>query len=175
MKKTVLIFIVMLMIPLILLACSNNSVETEESSAEMFPEFNLKNLEGEEIGNEIFSDSAVTLINLWGTFCSPCIREMPELDKLYKEKKDDGLGVLGIVTDGNEAVAKEIIDALVISYEHLIPTEDFSKEYLINFEYVPTTIFVNSKGEIVGETIVGARTYEEFEKIVDNLLKENKK
>lgn len=174
MKKTILALFIILTFSLMLFGCSGKEEETE-SSAEMFPEFQLKDLEGNEIDNEVFSESTVTLVNLWGTFCSPCIREMPELDKLYKEKKDDGLGVIGIVTDGNETVANEIIGALGISYSHLVPTEEFSKDYLFNFEYVPTTIFVNSKGEIVGETIVGARSYDEFKEIIEKLLKENKK
>lgn len=176
MKKTLLPFFAIMILIVLMSGCSKDSVDAteEESSEEMFPEFQLQNLKGEDLDNDIFENNTVTLVNLWGTFCSPCIREMPELDKLYKEKSKDGLGVLGIVTDGNETVANEIIDALEISYEHVIPTEEFSKEYLMNFEYVPTTIFVNSKGEIVGETIVGARTYEEFEEIIDDLLKENK-
>ncbi len=40
-----------------------------------------------------------TLVNCFTTWCSPCVNEMPDLDKLYQEMKEKGVGVVGMVID----------------------------------------------------------------------------
>jgi thiol-disulfide isomerase/thioredoxin len=41
----------------------------------------------------------VVLINFWATWCPPCLKEMPELDRLYREHHTDGLDIIGISMD----------------------------------------------------------------------------
>ena len=41
--------------------------------------FESQDLDGNKITSDIFSNNIITMINIWGTFCGPCIREMPEL------------------------------------------------------------------------------------------------
>lgn len=142
----------------------------ESSDVEKFPEFTLKNMAGEEVTEAIFADYDLTLVNIWGTTCPPCIQEMPELEKLQNDYADKGFKVLGIVADGNHLAADEIIKALVVTYEHIIPDEDFYHDYLIDIQFVPTTVFVNSQGEIVGETMVGGYDYETFEETIQSLM-----
>ena len=47
----------------------------------------------------MFSDYDLTLVNVFTTWCSPCVKEIPELQELYKEMKDKGVGVAGVVLD----------------------------------------------------------------------------
>lgn len=163
----------------ITVAEDGNAIESVEESGEedleevnqnKFPEFALKNLKDEEVTEAIFSDHDLVLVNIWGTTCAPCIREMPELEKLEKNYSEKGLKVLGIVSDGNNLAAKEITDALLLTYEHIVADEAFAYGYLSNFQFVPTTLFVNSEGLILGEPMVGAYDYETFEeKVVEYL------
>ena len=46
------------------------------------PAFTTEDLDGNEVTESILKDKDVTMINIWGTFCPPCIEEMPELAKL---------------------------------------------------------------------------------------------
>ncbi len=39
------------------------------------------------------------MVNIFTTWCSPCVAEMPELEKLYQQMKDKGVGVVGVVLD----------------------------------------------------------------------------
>lgn len=144
--------------------------ELVEEDANIFPAFELKNLDEETVTEAVFSEHELTLINIWGTTCAPCIREMPELEKLQNNYKDQGLKVVGIVADGNYLAGKEIVNALLLTYEHIIPDEEFALGYLRQFQFVPTTIFVNSDGEILGEPMVGAYDYETFEEAVKDHL-----
>lgn len=59
------------------------------------PDFELKTLTGETIKLSDLRGQAV-LINLWATWCPPCREEMPTLEKMYKEYKDQGLVILGV-------------------------------------------------------------------------------
>ena len=42
----------------------------------------------------------VVLLDFWATFCKPCLRAMPELEKLYQKHRQRGLLVLGVSIDG---------------------------------------------------------------------------
>jgi thiol-disulfide isomerase/thioredoxin len=149
---------------------SGQATEETEIEANLFPAFELKNLDEETVTEVMFSEHELTLVNIWGTTCAPCIREMPELEKLQNNYKDEGLKVVGIIADGNYLAGREIVNALLLTYEHIIPDEDFALGYLSQFQFVPTTLFVNSDGEIIGDPMVGAYDYETFEEAVKNHL-----
>lgn len=155
------------------------SLETEESVAEepeiavtlnAFPVFELQNLNEETVTDEIFSEHELTLVNIWATTCPPCIREMPELEQLQNNYKDKGLKVVGLIADGNYLAGKKIVEGLLLTYEQIIPDKEFLQDYLSQFQFVPTTLFVNTKGEILGDPMVGAYDYETFEEVVKKHL-----
>ena len=56
------------------------------------------NAEGEDIDLAEFADN-VTLVNFWATWCPPCLKELPGMDKLQTKLKDDGLNVVAISLD----------------------------------------------------------------------------
>lgn len=152
------------------LVTEDSTSEVEEEVANKFPEFDLKTLKEEAISQDFFAEHELTLVNIWGTTCAPCIKEMPELQKLKSNYEDQGFNVIGFVTDGNYLAAKEITDALLITYEQVIPDEAFAKDYLSGFQFIPTTLFVNKDGVIIGDPIVGAKDYESFEEKVKEYL-----
>lgn len=55
------------------------------------PAFEVTDLEGNPVGesNSIFENTDITVVNCWGTFCTPCIDEMPELEEWTKEMPDN--------------------------------------------------------------------------------------
>ena len=48
-------------------------------------EFSAQIVNGDAVGSSIFKDYQLTMINIWGTLCKPCINEMPDLEALYQE------------------------------------------------------------------------------------------
>ncbi len=68
------------------------------------PDFDLPTLDGAHVSLGSLRGKVV-LIDFWSTICDPCLKEMPELVKLYQERKDKGFTVLAIATDGPETVA----------------------------------------------------------------------
>jgi len=142
--------------------------------------FSTKNLEGKEISDDMFAKNKVTMLNIWGTFCPPCIKEMPDLAKLNETNKEKGVEVAGIVidlTDRNGNIipqAKKDADTIIAktgaNYTHIVPSKDMMNGLLRNVQAVPTTIFVNSEGKIIGQIYMGARSQKDWQKIIDALL-----
>lgn len=75
------------------------------TSAALPPDFELPRLSG---GSERLSThfgKSVVLIDFWATFCKPCLKSMPELDALYRDRKERGFVVLGVSIDGPGSTA----------------------------------------------------------------------
>lgn len=135
-----------------------------------FPEFSAKTVEGGEISNDVFKDSKLTVVNVWGSWCGPCVQEIPELQKLSENMKDKNVNVIGIAQDAgsNFQAVKEVLDKSKVTYQNIIPsgaTEDF----VMSLQAFPTTFFVDSQGKIV-YAIQGSKNLEGFTQIVDDLL-----
>jgi thiol-disulfide isomerase/thioredoxin len=143
-------------------------------------EFWTLDLEGQETTQQIFAPYELTMINVWATYCSPCLEEMPALAQLQKEFAPKGVNIIGIVSDVNfsneEAFAKSIGTAKYIiqetgaDYTHLLPSEDLYNLRLKDVQVVPETFFVDNKGNIVGETYYGARDTKTWRGIMESTL-----
>jgi peroxiredoxin len=79
----------------ILFACM---VSVAPVQAQQAPDFSLRNLDNQEVTLSELKGSVV-LVNFWATWCGPCQVEMPHLQRLYDELKDEGLVVLAISVD----------------------------------------------------------------------------
>ncbi|MCT4618414.1 MAG: TlpA family protein disulfide reductase [Marinisporobacter sp.] len=137
-----------------------------------FPTFKTKDINGKDISSNIFKENKLTMINIWGTFCGPCISEMPDLQELYKEVKKENVNIIGIIGDakGNEETAKDIIAKTKVSYINILPNAVIQNEFLKDISAYPTSIFVDEKGNIVGEPIIGARSKDDYRKVIMKTL-----
>ncbi|WP_176461930.1 TlpA disulfide reductase family protein [Anaeromicrobium sediminis] len=172
--KKILISIFAIILVLSLGACGNEKVKSEktEISTEKlskFPEFKLNDLNGNEVSSKDFKDYDITMINIWGTFYSPCINELPKLQKLNEAYEDKNFRLMGIVVDRDEYGAKELLKEKGITYTNFLPNRDI-EELLANFDEVPTTIFVNKNGQVLNKVVVGGKSFEDYDKIVKGLL-----
>ncbi len=136
-------------------------VNTAQASpvAKNVPAFTAETITGETVTNEIFASKKITLVNIWGTFCPPCIAEMPELAEMARNLPADAQ-IIGLVLDASENStqvqrAQEITQQAGADFVNIIPDAQL-QNFMENIEAVPTTIFVNSKGEVVGKAIIGA-------------------
>jgi len=155
-----------------------------EKKEKTFSSFVASDISGLWVDESLFSDYDLTMINLWATSCGPCLSEMPELAKLDERYEKDGFQVVGILVDclgGDGSIsmsvvekARVIIDATGADYTHLLPTEHLAEAKVNQVMYVPETIFVNSRGEIIGDSIVGAHSSDEWEAIILEYLKQVK-
>ncbi|MFR8547070.1 MAG: TlpA family protein disulfide reductase [Lachnospiraceae bacterium] len=145
------------------------------ASSGLFGTFEAQTLDGETVTQDIFAQAELTMVNIWGTFCGPCISEMPELGELSREYADKGMQLIGIVsdaTDPDNETAHLIIEETKADYQHLVVSESLYYNYLMNVQAVPTTVFVDKQGNQVGEIYTGARSKADWAAIADELLEE---
>lgn len=159
------------------LADGGNGGGTAQASpvAKNIPTFTTKTITGETVTNEIFASKKITMVNIWGTFCPPCIAEMPELGEMARSLPDDAQ-IIGFVCDASEDYPQQIAKAVQITREadanfvNIVLDENLTR-FIDGVEAVPTTIFVNSKGEVVGKVIVGADVGA-YKREIEKLLKQ---
>ncbi len=161
--------------------------ETEQGAFELeekqsaLNSFYTWDLDGRLVDESIFKDNKLTMINLWGTFCGPCLSEMPDLGELNRENKEKGLQIVGIITDMQfskdntfdsniVSTAKELREMTKADYLHLTPSYDLYYAKLQYVSGIPETIFVDSEGNLVGKSYMGARSKDAWQKIIDETL-----
>ena len=71
----------------------------EQKGTENIGEFSTEDVQGNSYTQEMFGDYDLTMVNVFATWCGPCISEIPDLEKLYGEMKEQGVNVAGIVLD----------------------------------------------------------------------------
>lgn len=153
------------------------------SSTGIMGSFSAYDLQKNAVNQDILKDYDLTMVNVWATYCSPCISEMPELKELSEKYEKEGVQVVGLITDVlnsdgsfNDAqieTAKEIVSKTGADYTHILPTEDLY-HILVQVSAVPTTFFVDKEGNLVGSAYAGARDLNTWSQIVDETLAELK-
>lgn len=150
---------------------------TEEGIGEkagLLSSFDSETLGGDKADESIFEDKRVTMVNIWATFCGPCINEMPDLQRLHEDYADKGFQVVGIVCDvyGEDDIetAKEIVEDTGVRYESLLPSDSLNKAKLNEVTSVPETFFVDSEGAVIAGPYIGSRSYDAWAEIIEEVL-----
>ena len=124
--------------------------------------FETTDLAGNPVTNAIFAGKDLTVLNVWGTYCNPCIEEMPDLAS-WSAEMPDNVQLIGVVCDLvslDDADTLEMANAICEAtgancYPSLVANESLTP-LLASVVGVPTTFFVDGEGNLVGDPIVGA-------------------
>ena len=153
---------------------------SDASSDRILGEFTTQDINGQTYTQDIFKDYELTMVNVFTTWCSPCVSEIPDLEKLRRSMKDQGVHVVGIVLDtvdekgeidqeGLEK-AKLLAEQTGAEYPFLIPDKTLLNGRLAEIDSVPETFFVDKNGNIVGENYSGSGSFEYWTEIVQKEL-----
>jgi peroxiredoxin len=123
------------------------------TGAALPPDFELPRLEG---GSERLSDhfgKHVVLIDFWATFCKPCLRAMPDLDALYRARKEQGLVVLGVSIDGpgSAAEVKAEVARLGVSFPILLDQESRAISLYNPRASAPFSVLIGRDGSVLAK------------------------
>ena len=191
MKKLSVLSATLLSSALILSACSSTSEKKEETNKQTATsssnenkaiqayDFTAMDKDGKTVKLSDFKGKKV-YINMWTSWCGPCMREIPELEKTYQKLKDNKDIVFLSMTSPNDSEfknqspqdkSKDVIlnkaNELGVTYPVLFDVND---RFIINYAIrsFPTHIFINSDGTI-GNRIAGAVTEESLTKEIEKL------
>ena len=123
---------------------------------------------------EIFQQNEITMLNIWATWCNPCIGELHFLDEFNGRLKEQNCAVVGLLYDGTKEKTIEKGKALLAEegagYLNLAIPKDL-KDQLGQLS-LPTSLLVDRSGTVVF-CITGANT-SSYEPVIQKLLGENK-
>ena len=147
--------------------------------------FEGTDMEGEVITSQILAQSKITMVNVWATYCNPCLSEMPELGELAGEYDAGDFRLIGIISDVPEPMegidaekaekareeAKSLIEKTGADYTHLLLGTSLYNALLTDVTAVPTTFFIDKDGNVLDQ-VVGAMDKESWKEKIDALLED---
>lgn len=123
-------------------------------------DFTTTDLEGNEVTSEaLYVQNKITMVNLWATWCGPCVGELGELAELHTQLQEMGCGVVGVMLDSTTDEGMQAAPKLMEENGTNYPVVAYSADMdalLEGVTGIPTSFFVDSTGAIVGEPVVGA-------------------
>jgi thiol-disulfide isomerase/thioredoxin len=112
------------------------------------PDAGFKDPDGGDISLADFKGTPV-LVNLWATWCAPCVKELPTLDELAEAHAVDGdIGIIGVSQDSaDQATVKAFLDKLGIKQVGAYHDEKMGLSGALGVQVMPTTILYGSDGK----------------------------
>ena len=188
MKKVISLILSVLMFYFVFTGCAKSEVENDPTqdntqsseNSGILSSFSTTDIDGNTVDQSVFKGKKLTMVNIWATFCGPCINEMPDLGEISEEYADKGFQIIGIpvdVTDyygnidaGQVELAKDIIDETNADYLHIMPSVSLNQAKLNQVTSVPETIFIDENGNQVGQSYIGSRSKQQWKDIIDSLM-----
>ena len=132
--------------------------ESSDEEAEIGSQvsFETEDLDGNVVKSEdIFKDCKVTAINVWATWCGPCVDGIPYLEKMNGELEKNGCRVVGVCVDAYDSaeLAKEILKENGVTYLNVVLNDEMVDQ--LPSIGLPTTYFVDSEGRILTDPVIG--------------------
>jgi thiol-disulfide isomerase/thioredoxin len=159
MKNSIIIGAALVMTSL--LACSNYKQEDTASTMQQqadsnaaaspslqpsLPTFAVESIHGNSVNLESFKGKKV-FVNLWASWCPPCKREMPSIEKLYQSVDTNKVAFVMISLDDQFEKAKAYIRSAKLQLPVYYPEENLPD--LFNVEGIPSTFIFNEAGQLI--------------------------
>lgn len=107
--------------------------------------FKLSTSDGKKVSNGTYR-GRVLLVNFWGTWCKPCLKELPEFDHLYRRYRKHGMAMLAIATDEDAEPVNDFKKKRKIAAKLALGGEDYAGKY--SSPQFPFTFIVDTNGTI---------------------------
>lgn len=148
------------------------AIGTIEDTSKQLPTIMVKQMNGETVDLNQVEQGKPRAINLWATWCPPCRREMPVLEEAQQNNSD--IGFVFVNQGEHSVVIEQYLQQEALSLENVMADSTGSLGYQVGSRALPTTIFVNARGELVdahlGE-LSRASLKAKLEKLTNNELK----
>lgn len=119
----------------------------------------------------------VVLVNLWATWCAPCLREIPELMKLRDKYADESFQLIAVAMDDPADLETHVLPFREKHFSgwHTYQRADFEMDPFVSVidpawnEVLPTSYLLDRNGK-VAQVLFGGKSYEEFEAALLEIL-----
>ncbi len=115
------------------------------------PRFSLTDLGGSPVSNESLQGKVV-LLDFWATWCTPCLKSMPELQALHRKYADRGFAVVGIsIDEGGAAKVRKFVAAKKLAYPIALDAGKAPAWEAFRVKAVPAAYLLDREGRIVAQ------------------------
>jgi thiol-disulfide isomerase/thioredoxin len=121
----------------------------------LLPSFSLQDVNGNMVNMQSLKGKKL-FVNLWASWCPPCKKEMPSIEKLYQSVDSNKVRFVLISFDDHFEQAKKYVSSKRLKLPIYYPTEN--PPALFNVQGIPVTFIFNEKGELVKQ-IEGMEDY----------------
>ncbi len=135
------------------------------------PDFELSDLKGGRVSLSHYR-GRIVLLNFWATWCKPCVKEMPAMQKAYDDLGAQGFVVLAI----NELEDEERVGAHISEHGHTFPVlldQDNRVANMYGVRGLPVSVFVDQSGRVTDYVKGGLLTEPIIRQTVERLLVED--
>ena len=143
----------------------------DEGAYASFRLFEAHDLDGATVTEQVFAGYDLTLVNIWATWCGPCVSELPALAELARSLPEN-MNLITLCADAWESPedARELLEACGATFLTLAGTPEMDNTLLSDLYAFPTTLFLDRQGRLVGDAVLGARSAEEYEALLQERL-----
>ena len=119
------------------------------ASAQVVKNYTLRDVNNQTVSLYELKGETITILDFWTTWCRPCRKAIPELNKIYDQYKDQGVNIVGVNCDGPRTVAQVpgVTRSLQIQYPVLMDVNSDIPNSL-NLSNFPTLIILDQKNKI---------------------------
>ena len=117
------------------------------------PNFTLTDMEGAEVSLDGLRGKVV-IVNFWATWCPPCREEMPSMEKLHQQFKDQGLVILAVNVEKDRAALKNFLQQHGYSFPVLHDSKSAVQNLYKVFRF-PESFIIDRNGQVV-QKVIGA-------------------
>ena len=122
-----------------------------KNSADETGYFNWKNTKGEVLSLSNFK-GRIVLLNFWATWCLPCIKELPSMERLQTKFKEDDFTIIAISLDrGGKSVAARLLRRLKLKKLTLYTDKENKSAQKLGVKFMPTTFIFDREGRKLGK------------------------
>ena len=143
------------LVVLLAFSCGTPKPPPEEAAATIgvrigntAPAWELPRLDGAGMFRSEDVRGKVVILNFWASWCGPCKRELPELQKLYGEYAEQGVLVVGISVDDIAGQARSMAKELGITFPLVLDVSSQATASTYPFGTLPTSLVLDRRGRV---------------------------
>jgi thiol-disulfide isomerase/thioredoxin len=153
---------------------ANEKNDRSPSRPDVSPRLSMTTLDGEPVTLLPFRGK-VTLLDIWATWCPPCVEALPRLQVLHDRYAAKGFTVVGVSLDaGGANTVRPFLARRNLTYSMLLDTDGpDSARQALKIETLPTQVLVDASGNVIRRW-TGAANNDEIEAAIINALRKSK-
>ena len=138
-------------------------------SGYLAPDFSLSRLTGgPQFQLSSYRGQKPVWVNFWATWCPPCRGEMPEMQKIWQEYKDQGIDIIGVDVQEDQAKVQDFVTSNGYSWNFILDSAGtVSRQYYVSG--IPTHVFIGRDG-VIKDLVISGLTHDKMVSEVKALL-----